>query len=266
MPSSATTIAAPDAARSASPPAPRVSVVVPTLNEETTLATLLRPLREHASGLDVEIIVSDGGSTDGTLAIALSLADRVVVHDAAHRQTIAAGRNAGAHEALAEAGDVLLFLNADIGLPEDLPLFIREVTAAARTHGAATCRVIVDPQEARPMERVVLGACNALYWGINTLRIVGMGRGEVHAVRRDVFEAVGGYREHLAAGEDFDLFKRVLRHPGARVAFLWRHIVHESPRRYRQRGLFRTMGAWALNATWVALGDRSRSTEWEVVR
>ncbi len=261
-----TALAAPASARPARHPAPRVSIVVPTLNEETTLASLLRPLRAHARGLGLELIVSDGGSTDATVEIAERWADRVVVHTAAHRQTIAAGRNAGAHDAQVASGDVLLFFNADIGLPKDLPRFIRDVTEAARQHGAATCRVIVDPQEARVMERIVLNTCNALYWGINTLRIVGMGRGEVHAVRRDVFEASGGYREHLAAGEDFDLFKRILRLPGARVAFLWRHVVFESPRRYRQRGLFRTMGAWALNATWVAFRDRSRSTEWEAVR
>ena len=239
---------------------------MPTLDEEKTLGDVLRPLREAADALGLELIVSDGGSTDGTLAIALGLADRVVTHEGAERQTIAAGRNAGAQEARCASGDVLLFFNADVDLPEDLEAFVDDLARAARQRGAATCRVLVDPAEARVSERLVLGFCNGLYWAINGLRIVGMGRGEVHAVRRDVFDAVGGYREHLAAGEDFDLFKRILREPGAGVAFLWRHVVHESPRRYRQRGLCRTMGAWALNAAWVACSDRSRSKEWEAIR
>ena len=239
---------------------------MPTLNEEKTLADVLRPLRDHAEALGLDLVVSDGGSTDGTLAIALALADRVVTHTGSERQTIAAGRNAGAREAEAGPADVLLFFNADIDLPSNVAAFLHDLIGAARTYGAATCRVTVDPRHARRSERFVLGACNALYWAVNRLRIVGMGRGEVHAIRRDVFDAVGGYREHLAAGEDFDLYKRLLRQPGVGIAFLWRHVVYESPRRYRQRGLLRTMLAWALNATWVALHDCSRSTEWEAVR
>ncbi|MEM1056754.1 MAG: glycosyltransferase [Bacteroidota bacterium] len=243
---------------------PRTSVVIPTLNEEKTLGALLRPLRDRADALGIEIVVSDGGSSDGTLAIALELADRVVVHEKEERQTIAAGRNAGAAEATTD--DVLVFFNADVTLPADLGGFLEDLTTAARESGAATCRVLVHPHDARLSERIVLGSANVLYWLTNRLRIVGMGRGEVHAVRREAFEAIGGYREHLAAGEDFDLFKRVLRQPGVTVAFLWNWIVYEDPRRYRQRGLFRTMLAWGLNAIWVAVGDKSRSTEWEAVR
>lgn len=243
---------------------PRATVVVPTLNEEKTLGALLRPLRARAAALGLELVVSDGGSSDGTLAIALELADRVVVHEEAARQTIAAGRNAGA--AMAATDGVLLFFNADVTLPNELDSFVRDLVLAAETHGAATCRVLVDPADARFLERVILGAANGVYWLTNRLRVVGMGRGEVHAVRREVFEAVGGYREHLAAGEDFDLFKRILRLPGASVSFLWRWVVHEDPRRYRQRGLLRTMLAWSLNALWVAARDESRSTEWEAVR
>lgn len=266
MPTAETAAPLPAPAPPAATPPPAVSVVVPTLQEAATLASVLAPLRDAAAACGLELVVSDGGSTDGTVAIALDLADRLVVHEGPARQTIAQGRNEGARAATAPADGVLLFFNADVGLPADVPRFLRDLTAAARTHGAATCRVLVDPAEARVLERLVLGGANALYWLINRLRIVGMGRGEVHAVRRDVFDAVGGYAEHLVAGEDFELFKRILRHPGARVAFLWRHVVTEDPRRYRQRGLLRTMGHWLLNATWVAFRGRSRSTEWEVVR
>ena len=246
------------------PARPSASIVVPTLNEEKTLAAVLGPLRASAEALGLELVVSDGGSTDGTLAIALGLADHVVAHGDERRQTIAEGRNAGARRASTDR--VLIFFNADVVLPDDLDGFLGDLIRAADTHGAATCRVLVDPREARLAERIVLGSANAIYWTINRLKIVGMGRGEVHAVRRDVFERVGGYREHLAAGEDFDLFKRILRQPGASVAYLWKWVVFEDPRRYRQRGLLRTMGAWAMNALWVAFRGRSRSTEWEAVR
>ena len=257
-------LGSPHSERQTASPPPSASIVVPTLNEEKTLATVLGPLRQSAETLGLELVVSDGGSTDGTLAIALGLADHVVTHDAETRQTIAQGRNAGARRATTNS--VLLFFNADVVLPADLDGFLTDLIEKARVHGAATCRVLVDPREARLAERIVLGSANAIYWTINTLKLVGMGRGEVHAVRRDVFESVGGYREHLAAGEDFDLFKRLLRQPGVSVSFLWRWVVFEDPRRYRQRGLLRTMGEWSMNALWVAFRDRSRSTVWEEVR
>lgn len=248
------------------PACPRASVVVPTLNEEKTLTAVLGPLREASARLGLELIVSDGGSTDGTLGLALALADRVVVHRGPARQTIAAGRNAGAR--MAEA-DVLLFFNADVGFPDDLEAFLAELIAAATEAGAATCRVAVHPGAARLDDRLVLGVCNVLFRGWNALGL-GMGRGECHAVRRDVFAREGGYDEALVAGEDFDLYRRIARRArregGARIRFLWHRVVYEDPRRYRARGYARTMADWLLNSLSVTLRGRSYSQTWDAVR
>jgi glycosyltransferase involved in cell wall biosynthesis len=252
---------------SAPPPArPRASVVVPTLNEERALQGVLGPLRAAAARLRLELIVSDGGSTDGTLALALGLADRVVVHRAGERQTIAAGRNAGARAASA---GVLLFFNADVGFPEDVDGLLRDLIAAAEGAGAATCRVAVHPDAARLADRLVLGTCDVLFRGWNALGM-GMGRGECHAVRRDVFERENGYDEALVAGEDFDLYRRIARRArregGARIRFLWHRVVYEDPRRYRARGYARTMLYWLLNSVSVTLRGRSFSQTWDAVR
>ena len=245
---------------------PRASVVVPTLNEEKALAAVLGPLRAAAGRLGLELIVSDGGSTDGTLALALALADRVVVHRGAERQTIAAGRNAGARLA---AADVLLFFNADVGFPDDAEGLLADLIAAAEAAGAATCRVAVHPARARLDDRLVLGTCNVLFRGWNALGL-GMGRGECHAVRRDVFEREGGYDEALVAGEDFDLYRRIARRArregGPRIRFLWHRVVYEDPRRYRARGYARTMLDWLLNSIAVTVLGRSYSRTWDAVR
>jgi glycosyltransferase involved in cell wall biosynthesis len=239
---------------------------VPTLDEERTLLAVLGPLRAAAGPLGLELIVSDGGSADGTLALALGFADRVVVHREAGRQTIAAGRNAGARLA---AADVLLFFNADVRFPDDVAGLLAEMIAAAEEAGAATCRVAVHPDEARLADRLVLGTCNALFRGWNALGM-GMGRGECHAVRRDVFEREGGYDEALVAGEDFDLYRRIARRArregGGRIRFLWHRVVYEDPRRYRRRGYARTMLYWLLNSVSVTLLGRSFSQTWDPVR
>jgi glycosyltransferase involved in cell wall biosynthesis len=240
---------------------------VPTLDEEKTLEAVLGPLRGAAAALGLELIVSDGGSTDGTLALALALADAVVVHRGPGRQTIAAGRNAGARRATA---DVLLFFNADVTFPPDVAGFVAELVAAAEEAGAATCRVAVHPDAARLDDRLVLGLCNVLFRGWNALGL-GMGRGECHAVRRDVFEREGGYDETLAAGEDFDLYRRIARRArreGAprRIRFLWHRVVYEDPRRYRRRGYLLTMLYWLLNSISVTVRGRSFSETWDAVR
>ena len=243
-----------------------VSVVIPTLDEAKRLPALLAtftPARRARSGL--EVVVSDGGSTDGTLEIAEEQADRVVVHAAPERQTIAAGRNAGA---AAATGRILLFFNADVRFPDDVDGFLADVIAAAEA-GAATCRVGVHPSEARLADRLVLGTCNALFYGLNLVG-GGMGRGECHAVRRDVFESVGGYNEAYAAGEDFDLFHRIAQArrrggPG-RIRFLWQWTLWEDPRRYRKAGYVRTMWMWLRNSYSVAFLGRSHSQAWEPVR
>lgn len=243
-----------------------MSVVVPTLNEEKRLGALLAaftPERRRRFGL--EVVVSDGGSTDRTVEIAERLADRVVVHAGPARQTIAAGRNAGA---AAATGDVLLFFNADVGFPGDVDGFLTDLIAAA-DGGAATCRVGVHPSEATAADRLVLGACNVLFCGLNLVG-GGMGRGECHAVRRDVFDAVGGYHEGYVAGEDFDLFNRIAqagrRGLDARIRFLWGWTLYEDPRRYRQVGYARTLWEWFCNSASITLRRRSYSEEWTPVR
>lgn len=246
--------------------AARVSVVIPTLDEVKRIGWLLETFTpDLRTRFGLEVIVSDGGSTDGTLEIAHRLADRVVVHPGPERQNISEGRNAGAAVA---SGDVLLFFNADVRFPDDAEAFLADLIDAAED-GAATCRVGVHPDDARLADRLVLGACNVLFCGMNLVG-GGMGRGECHAVRRDVFEAVGGYNEMYAAGEDFDLYHRIAqrarRRGEGRIRFLWHWVLFEDPRRYRQIGYARTMWAWLRNSLYVTFFGRSYSKEWDPIR
>jgi len=245
----------------------RASIVVPTLNEVKRLGLLLEALGpDRRSRHDLEVIVSDGGSSDGTLEIALNLADRTVVHESPPRQTIAGGRNAGAQAA---RGRLLLFLNADVRLPDDIDGFLSDLLDAAERAGAATCRVAVHPSEATSADRLLLGACDALFFGMNRVGL-GMARGECHAVRTSVFRAVGGYDEALAAGEDFDLFRRIAvwgrRTRAARIDFLWGWTLWEDPRRYRKLGYTRTLLTWFGNSISITFTGRSYSRTWEPIR
>ena len=88
-----------------------LSVVVPTLDEETTLAETLRAARQPGVA---ELIVVDGGSRDGTTTVACAFADRVLETARGRARQMNAG-------AAAADGDVLLFLHADTRLPDRYP-------------------------------------------------------------------------------------------------------------------------------------------------
>ncbi len=92
-----------------------VSVIIISLNEEENIGTTIENalLAAHApSGqkVPIEIIVSDGGSTDGTLDIAERLADKVINAPRGRYRQL----NLGTEYA---KGDILLFLHADTLLP-----------------------------------------------------------------------------------------------------------------------------------------------------
>jgi glycosyltransferase involved in cell wall biosynthesis len=210
-------------------------------------------------GAGVEIILSDGGSTDCTRDLARPHVDVVVEADGP--QNIAAGRNRGARCA---RGDILVFLNADVrlGEPERFFRVMDGVMEDPRTV-AATCNVLVNPEEERVSDRWFHHLFN-LYCRLLNAAGMGMGRGECHVVRRSAFEAAGGYREEITAGEDYELFLR-LRRTGA-VRFVRTLTVFESPRRYRVYGYLRIASLWFLNGVSVLVRGRSMSKTWIPVR
>lgn len=221
--------------------------------------------REWRRTHEAELIVSDGGSTDGTLAIADQYADIVVRHDGPQRQTIAQGRNQGAKAA---SGRVLVFINGDT-VPRDLNMFSTCVHEFALRTGryakasALACPVSFHEKDQRLADRAFHVVYNSYVRLLSWLRI-GAGRGECQIVRREMFERVGGYRQELVAGEDFDLFARIgLR---GRVLFAKELHVIESPRRFRKFGYLRVLCSWTVNALSVMFTGRSSSDEWEPVR
>lgn len=82
-----------------------ISVIIPTHNEEENLPGCIRSIRIQNQA--AEVIVVDGGSKDGTMEIAASLADQVIFLE---DKNISRQLNIGA---AAAKGDVLLFLHAD---------------------------------------------------------------------------------------------------------------------------------------------------------
>jgi len=239
-----------------------ISVIIPTLNEAKLLPRMFQQFSpEIIRKFNLEIVVSDGGSTDGTLEIAHGFAHVVVENTSGRKQTISIGRNEGARRA---SGDLLVFLNADT-LVRDVDAFFATMAEEIENPGvvALTCTVSVYPEEERTADRIFHGFYN---WFFSMMNRVGMamGRGECHVMKRETFARVAGYADRIAAGEDYDMFRRL--HTLGRIAFLRRLRVYESPRRYRRDGYLFVSASWFMNFLAVFLFHRSILSEWKPVR
>ncbi|HEY6192529.1 MAG TPA: glycosyltransferase [Bacteroidota bacterium] len=243
-------------------PSPLISIIIPTLQEEKLIGGTLD---QFTSGLrqryNLEIIVSDGGSTDQTLPVARAKADVVIENGEGCPQNISIGRNLGAQAA---RGEILMFFNADVRLA-DPELFFRRMGSIIcdESVSAATCNVRIDPDEEGTTDRLFHGFFNWYCRFLNEIGM-GMGRGECHVIRAEMFRRIGGYNTKMAAGEDYELFVR-LRHTG-RVHFDRTLTVYESPRRYRQLGYLSVILLWFLNGLTAFAFHRSLVKSWKPVR
>ncbi len=238
------------------------SIIVPTLNEEKLLDGMLRQFSpEIIERFGIDIVVSDGGSTDKTLEIAGRYAHRVIQNPRGIKQTISMGRNIGANQS---NGSILVFLNADT-LIEDVDGFFRRAIEELMPKEvvALTCSVGVYPHERRMVDGWFHGFYNWFFYQMNRVGMA-MGRGECHIIKRAAFEQVKGYAPRIAAGEDYDMFRR-LKKVGM-IKFLKDVFVYESPRRYRKVGYAYVTASWFVNFLAVFFLRRSILSEWKPVR
>ena len=207
--------------RTAVPPC-KCSVIIPALNEREQLPRTIAALRKQM--WIHEVIVADGGSTDGTRAwLAAQNFARVVDAAAGKGNQL----NAGARAA---TGDAFLFLHADCQLPMDAG---ERIASALRSPDVAggCFEVRFDEDQASSLKLVAAG--------INLRSLVAQaGTGDQGIfVRRSVFEQVGGCPD-WPLFEDVELVRRIKK-VGTFAILRSRLLV--SPRRHLARGVFRTV-------------------------
>ncbi len=205
------------ASRSASS-VPRISVIIPALNEASHLDGTLSALQ---GARNIETIVVDGGSGDGTDSLAVDQG-ALLIRSAAGR---ARQMNAGAQAA---TGESLLFLHADTRLPERFDEQVRELLAQPTVvAGAFRLRIDGDRRAFRLIE-----------WMVNLRsRWLQMPYGDQAIfLRSDLFHRLGGFPK-LPIMEDFEFMRRLRRHGKIAIASA---SATTSARRWEMLGPLRT--------------------------
>ncbi|MGF1471520.1 MAG: TIGR04283 family arsenosugar biosynthesis glycosyltransferase [Rubrobacteraceae bacterium] len=210
-------------------PALKLSVVIPTLQERLALAALLERLGTMP-GVD-EIVVADGGSTDGTRSLVRLPANLVRSEPGRGMQLRAGARQA--------TGDVLLFLHADVVPPDDVAGQIKSAVRAGFVGGNFRLRYPEGGLLGRWLEFLApLNRRRNRYYGDSGL-----------FARRTAYEAFGGFPA-IPVMEDIVFVKRMEWY--GKTAYLPGPIV-SSGRRWRGKAL-RTLLLWGFMQSAYALG------------
>ncbi|QPK61977.1 TIGR04283 family arsenosugar biosynthesis glycosyltransferase [Methylomonas sp. LL1] len=198
---------------------PKLSVVIPVLNEAGQIAAklgALQPLRA-----DCELLLADGGSDDGSRIVAEVLVDKVLQAPCGRAKQMNVG-------AMAAQARVLLFLHADTRLPDEA---VRRILRAV-ADGYQWGRFDVEFDDPRPVFKLIAFMMN---W---RSRLTGIATGDQALfVTRSAFQAVGGFPE-IALMEDIAISRR-LKKLGKPCCP--RDKVITSARRWRKHGILNTI-------------------------
>lgn len=205
---------------------PSLAVVIPTLDEEAALRRNLPRVVPHAD----EVVVADGGSTDGTLAVARELGARIVCGPAGRGGQLTRG-------ARATDASVLLFLHADTVLPDDAFAQVRGAIAQGASGGGFRVRFDSDRALLRFGSRLVNLRTRLFHLPLGD---------QAQFVARAVFDELGGFRDWPIL-EDLD-FARRLRRRGSTVVLPGPALT--ATRRFDEQGVVRTVATnwliWSL--------------------
>lgn len=189
--------------RPVGPPAPLVSVIVPTYNAQKTLRACLASAFAQ-SYRPLEVVVVDDASTDRSAAVAGQFPCRLV--EQRRNGGASAARNAGV---ASSRGEILFFLDADVALDSDAV-----ANAVRLLAGDASCGLVYGVYAKEPLiDDGPVEIYRTLHLHSVLTRAVGLTTTAVFAlaaVPRRVFEDVGPFDENLRSAEDDDYGERLL--------------------------------------------------------
>ncbi len=214
----------------------KISVVIPTYNEEAYIGRCLNSLVNQTLNRDAyEIVVVDGGSADRTVEIAREYADIVIMQQS---KGVGGARNDGV---ALSSGEIVAMTDADIVLPDN---WLERIYDDFSGDGVVAVYGPIIPIESRFKYRLLIGMFNKLVHIAAYLKVFYATLGSNTAILKDVFERIGGYTD-MSAGDDYEIARR-LKEEGI-IKYDPELYVWFSMRRMEKYGVIRALYIWAMN-------------------
>jgi len=170
----------------------RLSIIIPTYNEEETIGALIRHLITNSDSRLADIVVSDGGSSDETIKQAKKSGAICLISPVKGR---AVQMNTGARFT---RGEILYFVHADSFPPAS---YLDDIFSAMDTGYSAGC------YRFRFNSDKIMLKINSWFTRID--RIMCRGGDQTLFVKRELFEKLGGFRDDFVIMEDYDLIQKI---------------------------------------------------------
>jgi glycosyltransferase involved in cell wall biosynthesis len=203
-----------------------LSIIIPCKNEEVYIGKLLDCLLMQSLPHSVEIIVSDAGSTDGTIDIINSYIGLLPNLKIVGGGLPSVGRNLGV---LASSGSVLLFIDSDTYFKKDS--LVMDSLNLFKLRGASILGCLLNIENNFRI-KVIYGLCNIIFYlsKFDSPFVVG----SYMMISRDKFISIGGFDESLMHCEDYFLSKQV----SSSEHIILNEYIYTDDRRFRKLGIF----------------------------
>ncbi|MBN2423548.1 MAG: glycosyltransferase [Calditrichaceae bacterium] len=184
-----------------------ISIIIPTLNEESTLGDCLNAVFAQDGALKTQVIIADFNSADKTIEICQGYPVKIITGGLP-----AVARNSGAKNA---AGKYLLFLDADTIIPVD---FLSSALPAFSQSGAIIASFFLKPKPDTFLMKVIFNLYNEYGWLASRLTLpVFVTAGCCLLVKKSDHEAVDGFDEDMAALEEYEYIRKLKKKGRFRV-------------------------------------------------
>src|ERR1044072_4428653 len=134
-----------------------ISIIIPAYNEERFIGTVLESLAAQEIDEPVEVVVGDAHSNDRKREVVMSFRDRFASVKVVYGGLPSVGRNAGAR---ASSGDPLVFLDADMDLPD--PRFLARNVSSFRLRGLSAATVKLVTKSRNWLDHLMVGGYNLI--------------------------------------------------------------------------------------------------------
>lgn len=197
----------------------KISIIIPVFNEEAYIGRILKYLGLNTSIKNLkEIVVVDGGSTDGTISIANSYGATIINSEKGRAKQM----NVGAKFA---SGEILYFLHVDTFPPKNFTYSI--LNALENGYGSGCFRMRFDSKHL---------FLKFFAWCTRINYLICRGGDQSLFILKSVFETTKGFNEDYTIYEDIEFIGRLYSKTNFKIL---PQYVQTSARRYREKGLVR---------------------------